>query len=341
MKNIAIAYATKDDEYVYYLCVSMFSCAANTKQKIDFYVLHPSEFSENSKKLIQSIALKSGSNVFFVDVKDAFQNVKLTHDFISYPTYYRLLIPKLLPKTVEKCIYLDTDAIAVDDIFKLFSIDIENYYLAGVVAAGYLFSKEQNETRLNLPDVSGYINAGVLLMNVTKMREENLEQKFMSLLEKKYHDQDQDILNVACFGKIMKLPLKYNLMTKYNKIWDSCIKCGAYSHQEIAEALEHPLIIHFADKIKPWNDNRILFSNLWWKVAKKMSFYKKIHINMNKTHNNVGNKMCPKKYNNLLILLKMLLKKRKCDKLPCVSVHAISYANFVPRGGGQEVLMPH
>ena len=42
-----------------------------------------------------------------------------------------------------------------------------------------------------------------------------MEEQFEKLMERDYSSQDQDILNVACYGKIKILPLKYNVMNKY------------------------------------------------------------------------------------------------------------------------------
>ena len=45
-----------------------------------------------------------------------------------------------------------------------------------------------------------------------------MTQKFIELAKKNYASQDQDVLNVACFGKILTLPPKYNAMTVRLKI---------------------------------------------------------------------------------------------------------------------------
>ena len=59
-----------------------------------------------------------------------------------------------------------------------------------------------------------YIDIGVLLMNLKQIRMDNMTQKFIELSKNNYDYKEQDVLNVACFGKILTLPPKYNLMTK-------------------------------------------------------------------------------------------------------------------------------
>ena len=63
---------------------------------------------------------------------------------------FRLLIASLLPESVEKCIYLDSDLITIDDIDKLWSQDLSNDYIGAVLT----------------PPVG--FNSGVLLINIKK-----------------------------------------------------------------------------------------------------------------------------------------------------------------------------
>ena len=362
LKEINIAFSTKDDEYVNYMIVTMLSVVLNNKNcRLNFYILISLDFSDKSKQYIKNVFNKyKNVKIIFLEVDNSYDNVKLTHDFINLQTYYRLSLPDLLPLNVNRCLYLDTDVIVNGDLINYFSLDIEDYYFAGVVAAGYLFSKEYNEKRLLLPDISTYTNAGVILMNIEKMRQDGLTSKFKELLSMNYHDQDQDILNVSCYNKILNIPLKYNLMTKYEKLWDKCVEVGAYSKSEIEEALSAPVIIHYADKIKPWDNKEILFSKLWWDYAKKTPVYKKIKkryetkilqklpllkslFSIEKTDKKrilhilflkISIKRKQHQYNNAILFIKFLLKKKLKSKFikPQV-IHAISYAKESPNGG--------
>jgi lipopolysaccharide biosynthesis glycosyltransferase len=37
-----------------------------------------------------------------------------------------------------------------------------------------------------------------------------------------------------------------------------------YTHEEWDEAIAHPVVIHYADKFKPWKDIATDFSEVWW-----------------------------------------------------------------------------
>lgn len=283
--NVAVAFATKDDVYVYYMYITIFSILLNAQKNTyyDFYILVSGGFSEKSKNYFRSLAERFRMCSFtFINLSDAFQSVSMTHDHINYPTYFRLLLADVLPN-LDKCLYLDTDIVVEKDLFDFYNLNIDDYYLAGVRAAGYQINAPHNVKRLALPEVKNYFNAGVILLNLKKIREDNLTSRFMQLMDMNYHDQDQDILNVACYGKVKILPFKYNMMTKYESIFDQCIQAQAYTQEEITEAIKDPIIIHYADKIKPWQNPDVYFGEIWWSYARQTSFYERIlFFNMKK-----------------------------------------------------------
>lgn len=80
----------------------------------------------------------------------------------AYCTPYTLLrlLADLIPGIPDKILYLDIDMMAGDDISKLYNIDITDYEYAAV--------KEKYGSVFIWPD---YINAGMLLLNMKKIKE--------------------------------------------------------------------------------------------------------------------------------------------------------------------------
>ena len=190
---------------------------------------------------------------------------------ITFPTYYRLLIGDLLPKEINKCIYLDVDLCVCKDLNELFNIDMKDNYLAGVISPTYYFYKKKNCKRLNLPSMKQYINAGMLLMNLQQIRKDNLTKKFIELSKRNYKSQDQDILNIVCYGKILTLSPKYNVQViRYIK--NNLYLRGLYKKEDINQAKKSPYIIHYSDKKKPWNSIGIYMDKFWWDIAKKTPY---------------------------------------------------------------------
>ena len=266
-----------DNNYALFMYTTMISILENssTDAVYDFYLMVPSSFSKQNEARILSLKEKYNCQINFIDMKKFFSDLTMQIGHITLPTYYRLLAANLLPKEYDKCIYLDVDVCVCKDLIELFNVDLQDKLIAGVVAAGYYFAEDSNCKRLNLPTMKQYVNAGVLLMNLKQIRQNNITQKFVELSKKNYSSQDQDVINVACYGRILTLPPKYNAMVGRLKENDMRLR-DLYSEKDIHEAKTNPCIIHYADKIKPWNDLSLYMSNYWWKYASKakgVSFY--------------------------------------------------------------------
>lgn len=274
-----------DENYVMPMSVTIASMLKNAKRttKYDIYILTPQEFSAKSKYLILSLQeMGNGCKITFIKMGNAFDGTPIKTAHLSKVSYYRLLAASLLPQ-YNKCLYLDVDTVVEEDLSILFRLSIDDYLIAGVKAAGYFYPEHWAETHrkeLGIASINHYINAGVLMMDLAKFRKEDLEKKFVQLSDNGYSSEDQDVINIACYGQIKCIPLKYNLMSKYfSQEREECkpddIITKVFSRQEIAEALSHPVIVHYASKIKPWNDPKTALASYWWKYVEYSPFYEK------------------------------------------------------------------
>lgn len=282
MDTIPVVLAA-DNNYRYPLMVTLLSSLMNAKKntKYQFIILVSDQFDMESMELINKLLKQYDMpEAAFYNMQDNYQNIEMQIKHISYATFYRLQLPELL-KEVEKCIYLDVDVVVKKDLKEFFDTELGDNYIAGVKAAGYYYPEEKKTATISLLEIDKldqYINAGVLLINLKKMREDKLTETFEKLLEKNFPCQDQDILNAACYGHIKVLPPKYNAMTKYNvgiKDEYDRIECLhiCYTREEWNEACETPVIIHYADRWKPWQDLRGIFVQEWWKYIKVLNQY--------------------------------------------------------------------
>ena len=272
---------SSDDNYIKYLAVTLYSILYNGKNSFyDFYLLLAPDVKERNKNLILKIAKRfNNNNINFINMGNAFTTQKKMISHISNPTYYRLKAAEILPSKYKKCLYFDTDVIINIDLEEYFNINIDNYYIAGVLAAYQLLNKENNHhILLEIPNLKQYINAGVVILNLYKIRKNNLTKTFLLNCKNNYPTQDQDVLNKCCYGHIKILPLEYNIMTKYNLLHPSSNLLEIYSSYEIKNVLQTKKIIHYADKIKPWQKTNIMFSCIWWRYAIKTPFITQIII---------------------------------------------------------------
>ena len=262
-----------DDKYTPFLYTTMISILENGYKNTYyiFYLLVPFNFSKINENKIYDINNKYKCYIYFIHIQNIFENIVMRIPHITSATFFRLLIGDYLPKRIKKCIYLDIDMCVLKDLSELFLIEMKDNYIAGVVAAGYYFNEKKNCKRLNLPSMKQYVNAGMLVMNLKQIRRDNMTQKFIKLLKRNYSSQDQDVLNVACYGKIITLPPKYNAMIGRLKE-NSPILRDIYTEEEIIEAKDSPYIIHYSNKNKPWNSIGIFMEKYWWDNAKKTPF---------------------------------------------------------------------
>lgn len=274
MIHIPIVLAT-DNNYMP-LITALISLAENAGNDTfyDVYILMDDSFTKSSEDCIRNCleSYEYHCSLTFKNVGAIFDDALLCIPHITRPTYFRLAIPDLLRE--DKCIYLDTDTIIRADLKELFNISLGDNYVAGVWHPGVVLLEWENKIRrnANIPNAEQYINAGVLLMNLRQLREDKMVSQFLKLIPQNMPLQDQDIINHACYGKTMLIPLKYNVMTK---VADKCIEeyKGCYSEMELVETWNDPCIIHYAGLLKPWNSGSCVFMDYWWKYFRKSLIY--------------------------------------------------------------------
>lgn len=251
---IPIVYSSNND-YVPYMSVSIQSILDNISENSVpvFYVLIDKDFSEENCKILQEQVRNYNSEINFIKVDNYFDiNLKSRIDHISIQTFYRLAIPIVL-QCYNKLIYLDCDTVVNGDITELYSTNVNDVYLSGVIAPAFVNKK--HVVRLGI-DTRNYINAGVLVINNRLLIKDKVHKRFIEAIDKKYDCMDQDILNVVCFGKIRNIHIKNNLMTKYFSNYNRYTDQWNITTDDFKNAIIKPYIIHYADKVKPWNDHK-------------------------------------------------------------------------------------
>ena len=206
-------------------------------------------------------------NINFIDVstqvKDLLNTITL-RKFYTYTTFYRLFIPRLFPQ-YDKALYLDSDIVVLNDISKLYNIDIKDNYLGATSDESVLHTKpfiDYVTKCLGFEDYTKYFNAGILIMNLKKLREEDFEGQFFDLANKYTFTValDQDYLNVICKNKIYYFDLSWDKMPLDNVNYD--------------ENLIN--IIHYNLSMKPWRYDNVKYEEYFWKYAKNTPYYNKI-----------------------------------------------------------------
>lgn len=165
---------------------------------------------------------------------------------VSLATYFRLLIPEVLPDNVSKVVYLDIDMLVLSDIGELYGLETGR---APVLAV------RENETstlgkylrccqEMGISEDAPYFNAGVLVMNLDVWRAENLSRRLVEFVNR-HRDQvpcwDQDAMNALIAGRWIELPRTWN---RTDAVWETF---------DLPEGAGSAAIIHFKGPIKPWH----------------------------------------------------------------------------------------
>ena len=278
VNKIPIAMAT-DNNYVYPTIVAMTSMLENKKEStyLDFHIMISGQVSsENRNRLNKLKRLYKGCSVKLIDMKNNFNNTYICSDYITNATYYRLLLPSILSK-YDKILYLDGDIIVRKDLWDMYNIDLENNYIGAVKDYGQITWKLGNAPdyakRLGTRDMNQLINAGILIMNLKKMREDNMEKEFKdfvpTLESRRLYLNDQDVFNATCYDKIKFISPEYNAMQHFEFYYDAMkILIDCYDMKEWKKACINPKIIHYTSIYKPWKGCKGRFYNEWDKYRK-------------------------------------------------------------------------
>ena len=275
MDNYTFVFSA-DNNYMVptYLAIHSLMKYSNRNKKYLIYILVPTDINSHNKKLIGSINREFNNlSIFFINMGASFSNTQLVIKHTTLPSMYRLLIPNLLPDC-DYCIYLDGDIIVTGDMSSIFDIDINDYYVGAVRDIEAITYIRKFNYANKQPDPSSYINSGFLFMNLKKMRQDDLTSEFMKMSKERLLFGDQDILNITCKDHIKYLDLKYNVLVKYRfvnfrqKHYNDFIR-KYFSVSEIHEAIDAPVMVHYAQPTKPWQCKYVYKGQFWYKYIKK------------------------------------------------------------------------
>lgn len=108
----------------------------------------------------------------------------------------------------DKIIYLDMDTIVRGDISLLWKLDLDNYYALGCRDYGVL---DENYHYGTLNTNCKYINTGVMVLNLNKIRNDELVSKLFDFINsRKLVYPDQDAFNLVCDSAIGYIPSIFN-----------------------------------------------------------------------------------------------------------------------------------
>ncbi|GHT96385.1 hypothetical protein FACS1894141_6480 [Spirochaetia bacterium] len=150
-------------------------CENNRDENITFHILTDG-ISKKNKMQLEHVAYAYNKQILIYSVnKSILKECPVrVGDHVSLATYFRILMPSILPSNLDKILYLDCDIIVRKSLVDLWATDITHNPIGAVY--DMTIDDIRNYNRLRYDRALGYFNAGVLLVNLKYWRDNNVWQ---------------------------------------------------------------------------------------------------------------------------------------------------------------------
>lgn len=271
---------SSDNHYAQHLGAAMQSLLQNNQDftVIRLYIIE-NEISASSKEKLCAIAEKFlNAQIIWISFDAWKSRLQLNMTWsISMSSYARLFVADMVPADMDRILYLDCDMIVCDSLQRLWNTDLRG------CALGAVQDTISNTTKaaVGMAPEEQYFNAGMLLIDLAKWREQNIGSKCLSFIQERNGSvvhHDQGVLNGVLRNQWFRLPLCDNLMTIHfifnrERILDYYGENAVfYLDNEIVNAKEHPVILHYTPSFtsRPWcQDCKHPLKALYWENLNK------------------------------------------------------------------------
>lgn len=330
--NVAIAVAAND--YFIPYCATFLKSVAehgNSKKNYDILLLSQDVSDANVKKMEKLLSAWENVSLRVIDPSVLIDQYTFhIRGHFSKETYYRLVLPELLPN-YDKVLYLDSDMIAMDDVAKIYDENVDGYLLAAchdADTAGLYNGYEKDKKRytdkvLKLKEPYQYFQAGVLLLNLKEFRKRYTTKQILDFaVSENWQLLDQDILNKLCEGAVKYIDMSWNVMVDFAGVRISQIIALAprWLNEMYQEARKNPKIIHYAGPQKPWFEPEMDMGMQFWECARETSYYEIMLSRMSERHSRLGTANAGRKHKNII-----------AGGVQCILDHGIVYTiHYLP-----------
>lgn len=266
-----------NQKYVKYVCVMLNSLFESNKGAHTIYILYE-EIDEKSIEQINRFVERKGSKSIWIhEDSQKYRKFPMWKNW-SYETYFILRAHELLPNDLERILYLDIDLIVMDSLEKLYNLDFEDNY----IAARKTILDKGDAVEL-YKEGKTFLNSGVILFNLKKMRKEICFDDFLVAAEKMKYSfyMDEALLSYVMYGKVCFIERKYNYWLD-----DNCDQSGdaVIIHYICPEHPYKPWDLYFTneelDLLSELKQNPVFRVNssinrligLWWKHVYNVPF---------------------------------------------------------------------
>ena len=201
---------------------SMLSMFENTKEEVTVHIMHNERLTRDNRDKFCYIAGQYNQRVEFHNVEEiagaTLRKFEAVHPIKSgiNASWYPLIVHEVFPN-LDKLIFLGADTIINLDIAELWEYDLDKIGV-GLAAVPEAFSGTKATSLKLVMDGyvrhENYINADVLLIKPEFLMEnfEKIIEGCKFILDNKYPNKEQDLLNYLFSEHMFKLPRKFNIL---------------------------------------------------------------------------------------------------------------------------------
>ena len=243
---------TLDENYLLPCKVMLDSFFAGNPQETDVkvYLLH-SQIPARKLAELGAFCADFGAELRPIAVDPALFAHAPTSKRYPKEMYYRLLSPLILPREVERVLYLDPDMLIINPLRPLWEQELNGNVFAAASHTGLTeMANEINHRRLDTEHE--YFNSGVMIIDLKAARAlVTAEDVFrcVSEHEKELILPDQDVFNML-YGK-QTLPVE-DVLWNYDVRNYSKYLIRSSGRHDLSWVMANTAVLHFCGKNKPW-----------------------------------------------------------------------------------------
>lgn len=252
--------------------VAIYSLLKNNTalDEINVFLLS-TDISKRNLAKIQKMCDDFSRKLIIIDAEEALIAAKEDLGLLDFKgglnTYARALANRIMPETVDRALFVDSDLLITGDLSYIENFDMGDAIVAGVCEIGLLIKSVCYEDVELLEQCPNYLNYGVVLFDLKNWRRYNADRMIKECIcqyGKPFRIAEQSILNFTFKAHTKTLPIKFNFMTAvhdlpYQKMRKRYARRDAFPEQEYIEAQKKPAIIHFIGDYfnRPWYEDNI------------------------------------------------------------------------------------
>lgn len=235
-----------DEKYAMYSSISAISAAKFAKEKLIFHCIGHKDSSIGLDKFYDELSAH-GEEVHVYPCDIAHDGFKILRG--QKANHLKFVIPQIIEE--KKILYVDGDTLFQNCPSEIFNTNLADKSIAGVCDYSHLPSKREKwPTKIRFSSKEEvYVNSGMLLMNLDRIRNMNIGQKASEINEtlgSKVLFADQDILNLVFEGQKKIIGPQFNF-----QIFNGNVSKDIWKKVTMSKSLK-PVLVHFIGWCKPW-----------------------------------------------------------------------------------------